>query len=115
MKKLAVLFSVLAVFFALKAEAQIRQYQYDSIIVNIAVNKDSTFDVEERQVFNYTGQYNKGWRSIPFKDISTISDIWVIDGETNKTFVYSSKILEKTDPQSWGKFTYYKENGRQNI
>ena len=92
-----------------------RSYQYDSIIATIKVNQDSTFDVEETQVFNYIGNYHKGFRSIPFNKIDTISDISVTDGRTNQELIYSSSKLQKEDPNSWGKFTYYRQNGAQII
>ena len=114
-KKFALFLALFFVFFFLPQLTLAKSYQYDSILINIQVNKDSTFDVEERQIFNYNGVFNKGWRSIPLNKISAISDIQIIDGETGKPLIYSSKKLDKLNPLSWGKFTSYKEGGNQNI
>ncbi len=92
-----------------------KSYYYKSYDVDITVQKDSSFNVEERQLYSYTGNFNKGYRNIPFKDISSISNIEVVDGQTGSPLTYSSKILEKTDPNSWGKYTYHKSNGEMII
>lgn len=116
-------FFVLLVFLSIgflnfnKVESQNiqKQYWYDNITTNIRINKDTTFDVEERQTYSYVGEYHKGSRSIPLNKIDNISDIEVIDGETGIFLIYSNKSLDKTDPNNWGKFNYYKKNNFQNI
>ena len=102
-------------FFHSAKSQDIRSYQYDLIDYKIQVNKDSTFDVSENQTFDYIGTYNKGYRSIPYKDISGITDVIVLDGETGQLLKYSSKVLEKTDPANWGYYTFYNQNGTLNI
>lgn len=92
-----------------------RSYHYDLIDVSIKVNSDSTFDVAERQIYNYQGEYHQGWRSIPLKKITGITDIEVIDGETGRALEYSSRRLDKTNPGNWGRYTHYKADGSQNI
>ena len=92
-----------------------RSYYYDSIDITVNVNSDSTVDIIENQTYNFTEEYHKGWRSISFSKIDSISDIRVIDGETNTSLVYSDTILEKTDPSSWGKYTFYEKDGAENI
>ncbi|OGD68255.1 hypothetical protein A2996_01110, partial [Candidatus Campbellbacteria bacterium RIFCSPLOWO2_01_FULL_34_15] len=111
------IFGLLLFLFAspINAEEQNRSYLYDSFKVDIVINKDSTLDITERQTFNYKGRYNKGWRSIPLNKVSAITDVKVIDGATGLELIHSSKILEKTDPDSWGKYTFYKQNGAINI
>ena len=109
---------ILSIFFSLSysVNAQnVRSYQYDLIDYKIQVNKDSTFDVTEDQTFDYIGKYNKGYRSIPYKDIGAITDVNVIDGETGQVLKYSPRALEKTDPASWGYFTDYNQNNALNI
>lgn len=108
---------VFAIFFAFfpSANAQNKSYHYDSIIFDIKINEDTTFDVEERETFSYSGQFNEGLRDILLNKISAISDIGVIDGETGKPLTYSFGKLDKTNPENWGKYTYYKENGAQII
>lgn len=95
--------------------AQEKQYWYDSIIIKIQVNKDSTFDVEERQNFHYIGNFNRGLRNIPLNKIDSVSDIQIIDGESGNLLEYSRKKLDKLNQSSWGKFTYSKEKGVVNI
>lgn len=92
-----------------------KSYQYDSFIVNIKINQDSTFTVEERQIYNYKGNFHQAFRIIPFNKFDLISDILVIDGKTNRSLNYSGSKLNKLSPSSWGKFTYYKESGYQYI
>lgn len=92
-----------------------RSYQYDQIDAQIQVNKDSTFDITERQIYNYRGEYHQGWRSIALKDISAITNVEVYDGSNNRPLVYSSKRLDKLSPNNWGKYTYYRQNGALNI
>lgn len=108
------LISVLCFLFFDEISA-IKKYNYDLISVNIQVNSDSTIDIEERQIFNYQGKFNQGWRSIPFKKVNFISSIEVIDGDTKAPLIFSPKKLNKLNPSSWGKFTYYKKGNEQVI
>jgi uncharacterized membrane protein YgcG len=93
----------------------IRNYQYSEITTDIQINQDTTFDVEERQTFDYTGEYHQGWRNISLNKIDSITNIQVIDGVTGQPLSYSSSELEKTSPTSWGKYTFNKSAGNQNI
>ncbi len=102
-------------FFPNFSSAQTKSYNYDSIKVKIQINKDSTFDVTERQTFNFTGSFHEAWRVIPFNKISAITDIKVFDGETGEKLSYSRKRLNKLNPSSWGKYTYNRSSGNQNI
>lgn len=109
------LFFLVGVFLFLPSLASAqenRSYQYDNINVQIQINKDSTFDVTERQTYNYQGEYHQGWRSISLNKISAITDIEVIDGATGQPLKESLR-LNKMDPTSWGHFATYKENGFQ--
>lgn len=110
---------LLSLFFAfspaLAQEADNNSYSYDIIAFNFQVNPDSTVTVEERQTFNYQGEFHKGWRFIPLSGVGTITDIEVIDGTTGKLLTYSAKTLDKLDPESWGKFTTYRGEGGRNI
>src|SRR3989344_4402351 len=71
-----------------QAQSETQVYAYQRIATYIAVNTDTTIDVEEHQVFVYEGSFHVGWRSI---------------------------LLDKLDPDSWGKFTTFREGGAQNI
>lgn len=90
-------------------------YYYKSFDTNITVQKDSSVTVEERQLYSYTGKFNMGYRNIPIKGISNISDVEVVDGETGRLLQYSSKKLDKLDSLNWDKYTYYKKNGEMVI
>ena len=118
MKRILITFAFLAVtVFALPASAQDtgRHYWYESISYDVSVQTDTTFTVSEEQRYNFVGEYHKGWRSIPYKGISAITDIKVFDGVTGQPLVYSPRSLEKTDSASWGKYTYFKSDGAMNI
>lgn len=97
------------------AQGDVRAYWYDRIDISAEMHADTTVSITERQTFVYEGEYHKGWRSIPLEKIGRITDILVIDGETGAPLSYSSRTLEKTDPASWGKFTFHEENGAMNI
>lgn len=91
-------------------------YSYDSIDVNIVVNVDSTFSVEEKQLFNYKkGTFHQGWRVIPLNKVSLIDTVVVMDGESGQLLQYSSRRLDKTNPDSWGKYTFFISGGNLNI
>ncbi len=92
-----------------------RSYVYDSIDINIHVNDDTTVKVQESLIYDFVGEYHLGWRSIKLNKVSDISNIKVIDGETDVPLVYSAKRLDKTDPDSWGRYTYFRDNGALNI
>lgn len=89
------------------ARAAERSYSYDSIVYEIKVNRDTTVDITERQIFNYVGNYHAATRDISLQKLNAITDIQVIDGATGQPFEYSRWRLNKLDPTSWGKFTYY--------
>lgn len=97
-------FLILAVAFMFPSFAEARSYQYDSIKIDYSVNADSTVFVTESQIFNYSGLYNKGWRSISHKGVDAVTDISVWDGATGKELSRSFFDLDKTDPSSWGKY-----------
>ena len=94
-----------------------KQYWYDLIAVNIKINSDSTFDVEERQGFNFIGNFHAADRVIPLNKIDAITDIDVIDAETGKPLrhVSGSKRLNELDSSNWGSFVSFKENGMRII
>ncbi len=116
------LFSFLAIFSFLllypvlvSAEVGDRSYNYDKIDVEIRVNTDTTFWVEEIQTYNFIGEYHKGWRSIPGRKIDAITNVEVWDMDANIKLDYVGKQLEKTDPNNWGKYTYLKNGNGVDI
>lgn len=114
-----IIFALIFVFayyiFPQKIFAQERSYEYVSINKNIEVRNDSTIRVEEYQKFSFFGVYHQGWREIPLKGISEISDISVFDSKNQKELEYSQKRLNKEDFSSWERYTTFKENGKQII
>ncbi len=92
-----------------------RSYAYTNITTDITVRTDTTFDVRETQTYTFTGTYHKGWRAIPYKKIDAITDVRVYDGASGTALAYSPTPLDKNDPSSWGKYTFYDENGALDI
>jgi hypothetical protein len=92
-----------------------RSYLYESIVQDYSVHEDSTVDVVESQTYTFIGEYHVGWRSIALKGVGSIDRISVSDGTTGESLIYSSDRLDKLDPKSWGKYTYFRENGHMNI
>lgn len=92
-----------------------RHYSYDSIAQTFHINQDSTVSVKETQTFNFTGEYHVGRRSIALRGVGAIDGVAVEDGETGQALVYSRSRLDKLDPASWGKYTYFTDNGYLNI
>lgn len=87
-----------------------RSYHYTAIEQKYVVNKISTVDVTETQTFRYVGQFHRGRRWVPEDKLRFIDKVTVVDGETGVPFVFSPTTLNKDDPKSWGKYTYYVEN-----
>ena len=98
-----------------QAQSETQVYAYQRIATYIAVNTDTTIDVEEHQVFVYEGSFHVGWRSILLDRVDAITDVQVIDGRTGQPLVEVGRRLDKLDPDSWGKFTTFREGGAQNI
>ena len=102
--------------FGVQAHAQSdRAYFYEKISGTFTINTDTTVDVVEEQRYNYHGLYHLGWRDIPHKGVDAITDVVVLDGDTNKPLQYSRSRLNKESPSSWGKYTVFEEDGATNI
>lgn len=88
MKKSIKIFFILSffalLFFALPNQSFAKSYQYDKIKVDIQINKDGTFDVEEELTFDFEGSFSYAYRDISLKKIDYISDIEVWDKNQNK-------------------------------
>ncbi len=108
------LFIVLLIFPGLLF-AQVKSYSYQAINFDIRVNQDSTFDVTERQTFDYRGSFHAATRDIPLRLVGSITDVQVIDGATSAPLQFSAKHLDKLDPNSWGKYTRYRSGGTEHI
>lgn len=117
-KKIIFLISSVAIFllmpaFALAETSQ--SYFYENISQKFTVNKDTTVDVEESQTYNFTGEYHKGWRSIPLNKVSDITGVKVYDGATGRPLTRVPSSRDKTNPANWGKYYYRKNNGNLEI
>ena len=97
------------------APAPTRSYHYEAISETFTVRQNSIVDVEEAQTFNYVGAYHQGRRWIPLRNVRWIDNVAVIDGATGVALTYVPKQLNKDDPASWGKYTYYIENNMLRI
>lgn len=97
--------------------AEAKNYSYDSIDLKIQINKDSTFDVEEKLSYDFIGDFHAADRIISLNKISAITDIGVIDAQTGKLlrYVSSSKRLDHLNASNWGSFVSFKENGNHII
>ena len=111
-----------ALIFSFKVSAEnvnndilVKSYSYPSINFYIDINKDSTVDVIEKETFKFNGEYHLGWRSLLLNKIDDITDIQVIDGNTNIPLNYTSSRLEKTNSNNWGYYTVFQQNGSKNI
>jgi len=91
-----------------------KNYVYNTIDVTMAVNQDSTVDVTEEQTYDFSGHFHKGWRSIPLKGVSSITDVRVFDEQGN-ALEQSLRALNKDDMSSWGKYFSEIKNGVLNI
>jgi len=59
-------------------------YHYENIDVDIRINQDSTFEVEERQAYFLDGSFGFFYRDIDLKGLDHISGVAVFDSEGNK-------------------------------
>ncbi|MBD3208460.1 MAG: DUF2207 domain-containing protein [Candidatus Nealsonbacteria bacterium] len=75
------LFSVCPI--ALNAESA-QEYYYYLLEADININKDSTFDVEEKQTYYLNGNFGYFYRELEQKKLDHISNIEVFDGEGNR-------------------------------
>jgi uncharacterized membrane protein len=92
-----------------------RSYHYTSIDYTYDVQKDTTVLVEETESYAFVGEYHQAVRDIPHKLLSAITDVSVIDADTNQPLTFSYGKLEKTAPSSWNHYTTYEKNGETYI
>lgn len=112
---LCIIFLCAPLFFPLVVQAaDDRWYQYNRIDTVITINQDTSFDVSETQTYLFHGVYHQGYREIPFRKIDAVTSVRVFD-EMGKPLSFSRRRLEKTDPNSWGKYTTFPQNGNQVI
>lgn len=95
--------------------AYARSYVYERIDTIYTINADSTVSVQEVQTFDFTGEYHLGYRSLSLAKTDAITDVSIIDGDTQQPLQYSTQRLDKTDPKNWGRYTVFSENGSKNI
>jgi len=64
--------------------AAAKEYYYKDFEVDIKINKDSTFDVMEKQTYFLDGSFGFFNRDVSLNKIDAITDIKVFDGKNNK-------------------------------
>ena len=84
MKRKAFLFSIIIFSFFCFGFVNAQNYYYDKIEVEIRINKDSTFDVSEKQTYSLDGSFGYFYRDIELKRLDHISDVEVSDSQGNK-------------------------------
>lgn len=82
-KKIIFIAAVFA-FFVFPNFSFAKSYQYEKIKVDIQINRDGTFNVEEELAFDFEGSFSYAYRDISLKKIDYISDIEVWDKNQNK-------------------------------
>ncbi|MFZ1987497.1 MAG: DUF2207 domain-containing protein [Minisyncoccia bacterium] len=92
-----------------------RHYEYANIQATYRVLKDATVSVEEILTYDFAGEYHQGYRGLSHKGSDEIRDVEVWDLETGERLRYSSKRLDKLDPESWGAYTTYENDGATNV
>ncbi|MEM2145197.1 MAG: DUF2207 domain-containing protein, partial [Candidatus Jordarchaeaceae archaeon] len=60
-----------------------KSYEYENFEVDIKINKDSTFDVSEKQTFDFRGDFTYAYRSIELRKLDRITDLKVLDEKGN--------------------------------
>ena len=89
-----------------------KSYEYASIDVTVQVNEDSSVRIEERQSFDFTGNFHKAYREINPRGLGYVSGIEVAYGDSDAGLEYSSRKLDPLNPDSWGKYTFYRDAGK---
>ncbi|KND47172.1 MAG: putative membrane protein [Parcubacteria bacterium C7867-004] len=108
----ALLIALLAVVpFSVSAQDGSRFNNYSRFDSTYSVEEDSTVAVTERLEYQFIGTYHQGYRNLSHAGSDAITDISVRDAETGEALTRSFSRLDKTDPESWGKYTTYEEDG----
>lgn len=99
-------FAILALLPFIASAQAVRSYEYSGIGITYTVNTDSTVDVHETQSYKFTGAYHEAERILPHKGSDAITDFTVTDTTSGVNLVYAGTTeLDKTNPNSWGKYT----------
>ena len=82
---LLITFFIFVIFFGstIQARAQEKTYNYKNIDFVFTVNEDSTVDVIEKETFDFQGNFHNAFRDLLLNKVDDITDIQVIDAETN--------------------------------
>lgn len=119
MKKTHIAIALLVIFSfgipTVSSAATKASYRYNRITADYYVQPDSSVKVEELETFLYDGTYNSAWRYIAHGNDSKISDIIMYDGRTGRELAYSTTTLDGSNPDNWGKYTYFEEDGKTKI
>ena len=77
------LFVFTAIIVLLPCLAFAKEYYYQDYEVEIFINQDSTFNVEEKQTYHLDGNFGYFFRDIERKKLDHFSDIEILDGGGN--------------------------------
>src|SRR3989338_751955 len=80
---MSALFIALLFCLPLDAKAQEKTYSYSKIDFLFNVNEDSTVNVVEKETFDFHGNFHNAYRDLLFNKVDDITDIQVIDADTN--------------------------------
>ena len=117
MKVVAVFAAALLLIPGAVSAQDTRYYSYAAIDYDISIHEDTTFTVRERQVYSFHGSFHQGWRTIPHDQLDEVTNIEVLDSSSEEEvpLIYSPERLDKEDPESWGKYTTWIEDGATHI
>ncbi|QQS61153.1 MAG: DUF2207 domain-containing protein [Candidatus Moraniibacteriota bacterium] len=101
-------------FFGMPLLVWAKSYTYESIDVDIDINKDATILVREKQVFQFSGEFHKGYREIILNGTDAIRDIAVYD-ERGVNLSYQKNLSQEYIPGLEGNYNYQKSGGFMKI
>jgi len=97
LKNFLLLASCLAFLFGNFSCVSAKSYFYQDYQVDIFINKDSTFDVVEKQIFRLDGNFGYFYRDLKRKKLDHFSDIEILDETENPISKEALKIYWQGD------------------
>jgi uncharacterized membrane protein YgcG len=116
MKKMLPAIVLAGAFLLIPHASFAKSYHFESFSVFIDINEDTSVNVEERQVYSYSGSYEVGMASISLHGIATITNLEVIDGLTGKPLKYTRKRAPEGEEYKYrGQFAHWRDEGYYNV
>ena len=102
LKKIIVILAIIiGILVPASAKAQGKSFYHLSWDVDIEIRENADFIVSETISYDFSGQYNQAYRTIPYNRFSSLSDWEVWEG--NAKYVFSGTTeLDKLDATNWG-------------